>query len=121
MARAQTLLPLIRKFILMVLTVMVVMIGLSSLGVNIGPLLAGAGVIGLAIGFGAQTLVRDVVSGVFFLIDDAFRVGEYIEMGDIRGEVERIDQILRLRHHRGAIHTIPFESCAISRTTIGTG
>ncbi len=109
MARAQTLLPLIRKFILMVLTVMVVMIGLSSLGVNIGPLLAGAGVIGLAIGFGAQTLVRDVVSGVFFLIDDAFRVGEYIEMGDIRGEVERISiRSLRLRHHRGAIHTIPF-------------
>ena len=85
---------------------MVVMIG-SVVGVNIGPLLAGAGVIGLAIGFGAQTLVRDVVSGVFFLIDDAFRVGEYIEMGDIRGEVEDFHQVPPLRHHRGAIH-IPF-------------
>lgn len=108
-ARAMTLLPLIRRFILIVLTVMVVMISLSSLGVDIGPLLAGAGVVGLAIGFGAQTLVRDVVSGVFFLIDDAFRIGEYIEMGDLRGEVEAISiRSIRLRHHRGAIHTVPF-------------
>lgn len=108
-ARAMTLLPLIRRFILIVLTVMVVMISLSSLGVDIGPLLAGAGVVGLAIGFGAQALVRDVVSGVFFLIDDAFRVGEYIEMGELRGEVEAISiRSLRLRHHRGAIHTVPF-------------
>lgn len=108
-ARAMTLLPLIRRFILIVLTVMVVMISLSSLGVDIGPLLAGAGVVGLAIGFGAQTLVRDVVSGVFFLVDDAFRVGEYIEMGELRGEVEAISiRSLRLRHHRGAIHTVPF-------------
>lgn len=108
-ARARTLLPLIRKFILAVLAVMVVMITLSSLGVDIGPLLAGAGVVGLAIGFGAQSLVRDVVSGVFFLIDDAFRIGEYIEMDEIRGEVEAITpRSLRLRHHRGAVHTIPF-------------
>lgn len=108
-ARAQTLLPLIRKSLLIVLVVMVVMITLSSIGVEIGPLLAGAGVVGLAIGFGAQTLVRDVVSGVFFLIDDAFRVGEYIEMDEIRGEVERISlRSLRLRHHRGHIFTIPF-------------
>ena len=67
---------------------MVALIGLSSMGINITPLLAGAGVVGLAVGFGAQALVRDIVSGVFFLIDDAFRVGEYIEMGDIRGTVE---------------------------------
>ncbi len=108
-ARAKTLLPLIRKFVLVVLVVVTVMIILSALGVAIGPLLAGAGVVGLAIGFGAQTLVKDIVAGVFFLIDDAFRVGEYIEMGDIRGEVEAISlRSLRLRHHRGAIHTIPF-------------
>ena len=85
------------------------MIALSSLGVDIGPLLAGAGVIGIAVGFGAQTLVRDIVSGIFFLIDDAFRVGEYIEFENIRGEVEAITlRSLRLRHHRGAVHTIPF-------------
>ena len=58
---------------------MATMIILSSLGVNIGPLIAGAGVIGLAIGFGAQTLVKDIISGLFFLMDDAFRVGDYIQ------------------------------------------
>jgi small-conductance mechanosensitive channel len=109
-ARAQTLLPLIRKFILIVIAVMVAMIALSSIGVDIGPLLAGAGVVGLAIGFGAQALVRDVVAGVFFLVDDAFRVGEYIEVDEkIRGEVEAISvRSLRLRHHRGAVITLPF-------------
>jgi len=110
LARARTLLPLIRRFILVVLTVIVVMIALSSIGVDIGPLLAGAGVVGLAIGFGAQALVRDIVSGVFFLIDDAFRVGEYIEIDEnIRGEVERISlRSMQLRHHRGALLTLPF-------------
>ncbi len=107
--RARTLLPLIRNFLLATLVVMAAMIVLSSLGVDIGPLLAGAGVIGLAVGFGAQTLVRDIVSGVFFLIDDAFRVGEYVEMGELRGTVESISvRSLRLRHHRGKVHTIPF-------------
>ena len=60
---------------------------ISALGVNITPLLAGAGIIGLAIGFGAQTLVKDVISGMFFLIDDAFRKGEYIDIGDVKGTV----------------------------------
>jgi len=108
-ARMHTLLPLFRKFVMVTLAVMVTMIVLSSLGVDIGPLLAGAGVVGLAIGFGAQTLVRDIVSGVFFLMDDAFRVGEYIEVGALRGTVEQMSiRSIRLRHHRGAIHTIPF-------------
>ena len=108
-ARLATLLPLIRKVLMVALLLMVGLIGLSSLGVNVGPLLAGAGVLGIAIGFGAQTLVRDIVSGIFFLLDDAFRVGEYIEMGDIRGAVESISvRSLRLRHHRGMVHTIPF-------------
>jgi small-conductance mechanosensitive channel len=108
-SRLKTLLPLFRKFLMITLAVMVTMLVLSSLGVDIGPLLAGAGVIGLAIGFGAQTLVKDIISGMFFLLDDAFRVGEYIESGSIRGTVEHISiRSLRLRHHRGALHTIPF-------------
>lgn len=108
-SRAQTLLPLLRTFLWFTLVAMVGMTALSNLGVNIGPLLAGAGVVGLAIGFGAQTLVRDIVAGIFFLIDDAIRVGEYIEFGDIRGEVEKISiRSLILRHHRGAIHVVPF-------------
>jgi small-conductance mechanosensitive channel len=107
--RMKTLLPLARKFILAVLGVMTVMLILSAAGVNIAPLLAGAGVVGIAVGFGAQSLVRDIMSGIFFLVEDAFRVGEYIEMGELRGEVETISlRSLRLRHHRGAIHTIPY-------------
>jgi moderate conductance mechanosensitive channel len=108
-ARARTLRPLLRKFILGVLVVVSVMIALSAVGIDIGPLLAGAGVVGIALGFGAQTLVRDVVSGIFFLVDDAFRVGEYIEAGSLKGTVEGISiRSLRLRHHRGAVHTVPY-------------
>ncbi|WP_119420066.1 mechanosensitive ion channel family protein [Desertibaculum subflavum] len=107
--RAETLLPLVRTFLWFALVAIVGMTALSNLGVDIGPLLAGAGVVGLAIGFGAQTLVRDIVAGIFFLIDDAIRVGEYIEFGNIRGEVEKISiRSLILRHHRGAIHVVPF-------------
>jgi small-conductance mechanosensitive channel len=77
--------------------------------VNIGPLIAGAGVIGLAIGFGAQTLVRDIISGVFFLIDDSFRVGDYVEAGQIKGTVEKISlRSMKLRHPRGMVYTVPF-------------
>ena len=107
--RAQTLLPLFRVFALIGIVAVAGLAVLSSLGVNIAPLLAGAGVIGIAIGFGAQSLVRDVVSGIFFLIDDAFRVGEYIEFGRTRGEIEKLSiRSLSLRHHRGAVHTVPF-------------
>ena len=65
--------------------------------------------IGIALGFGAQTLVRDIISGVLFLAEDAFRIGEYIEVGTTRGTVDGIAiRSLRLRHHLGAIHTVPF-------------
>ena len=108
-SRIGTLLILARKFILSVLAVMATLIVLSSLGVDIVPLIAGAGVVGLAIGFGAQTLVRDIIAGVFFLIDDAFRVGDYVQSGTTMGTVEQISlRSLRLRHHRGMIHTVPF-------------
>ncbi len=108
-ARMATLLPLFRKVIFSVIAVLVVLVLLSSFGVNIAPLLAGAGVIGIAVGFGAQALVKDVVSGIFFLLEDAFRVGEYIEAGELRGTVESISlRSLRVRHHLGAVHTIPY-------------
>jgi small-conductance mechanosensitive channel len=107
--RLQTLLPLARKFILVVLAIMTIMLVLSGLGVNIGPLLAGAGVLGLAIGFGAQTLVKDILTGVFFLMDDAFRIGEYIQSGSYKGTVEAFGmRSVKLRHHRGPVFTVPF-------------
>ncbi len=108
-ARLRTLLPILRIGLLAVLAVMAVLMALSALGVQIGPLIAGAGVIGVAVGFGSQTLVRDVISGVFYLMDDAFRVGEYIVSGTFRGTVEGFSlRSIRLRHHRGPLFTVPF-------------
>jgi len=108
-SRVGTLLVLLRKFILSVLFLLISLIILSSLGLEIGPLIAGAGVIGLAIGFGAQTLVRDILSGVFYLIDDAFRVGDYIESAGTKGTVEQISlRSVKLRQPKGMVDTIPF-------------
>jgi small-conductance mechanosensitive channel len=84
-------------------------LALGDLGIDIGPLLAGAGVVGIALGFGAQALVRDVIAGLFFLIDDAFRLCEYIDTGRLKGTVEAISiRSVRLRHQNGQVHTIPF-------------
>jgi small-conductance mechanosensitive channel len=108
-SRIATLLVLLRKFMLAVFIVMATLIILSAMGVNIGPLIAGAGVVGLAIGFGSQTLVKDIIAGVFFLVDDAFRVGDYVEASGTKGMVEHISlRSLRLRHPRGMVNVIPF-------------
>lgn len=107
--RLGTLLPIVRTVLSVTIVAVAGMIVLSGLGVDIAPLFAGAGVVGLAVGFGAQTLIRDIFSGGFFLFDDAFRKGEYIELGDIRGTVEKISlRSFQLRHHNGPLHTIPF-------------
>ena len=108
-ARLRTLLPVLRNFALFIVLVMASLSALAAMGLQIGPLLAGAGVVGIAVGFGAQTLVRDILSGVFFLLDDAFRVGEYIESGGIRGTVESFSlRSVKLRHLNGQLHTVPF-------------
>ncbi|MEO1329827.1 MAG: mechanosensitive ion channel family protein [Pseudomonadota bacterium] len=108
-SRLATLLPLFRNFLLVTIAVITLMMLMLELGVNVTPLFAGAGVVGLAIGFGAQTLVRDIFSGAFFLIDDAFRKGEYIDIGEVKGTVEKISvRSFQLRHHLGYLHTIPF-------------
>jgi small-conductance mechanosensitive channel len=107
--RLQTFAPVLRNFLFVVVITVATLVSLAALGINITPLLAGAGVIGIALGFGAQTLVRDVISGVFFLAEDAFRIGEYISIGNTRGTVEGIAiRSLKLRHHRGPVHTVPF-------------
>src|SRR5216683_6504677 len=108
-SRLDTLLPLIRNTLLIGLAVIAVIVTLATLGLDIGPLLAGLGVVGIAVGFGAQSLVRDVISGLFFLMEDAFRVGEYIDTGRLRGTVEGMSlRSVRLRHQNGQVHTIPF-------------
>ncbi|RWE45246.1 MAG: mechanosensitive ion channel family protein [Mesorhizobium sp.] len=108
-ARLHTLLPILQNILLASIIVMAVLMMLSSLGIQIGPLIAGAGVVGVAVGFGAQTVVKDIISGVFFLLDDAFRVGEYISSGNYKGTVESFSlRSVKLRHHRGPLFTIPF-------------
>jgi small-conductance mechanosensitive channel len=107
--RLNTLLPIFRNFLMVTIASMAILMSLAALGVEIGPLIAGAGIAGVAIGFGAQTLVRDIISGVFYLLDDAFRVGEYIESGSYKGTVESFSlRSVKLRHGRGAVYTVPF-------------
>jgi small-conductance mechanosensitive channel len=110
-SRLETILPVLRGFALALVGLTTLFMALTALGVNIAPLLASAGVVGLAIGFGAQRMVADVISGLLYLYEDAFRVGEYIEVSGGKGAVERISiRSVRLRHPRGPVYTIPFSS-----------
>lgn len=108
-SRLATILPLVRIVLQVTIVTLTVLLGLSQLGVNITPLLAGAGVVGLAVGFGAQTLVSDVVAGIFFLMDDAFRMGEFINTGGAQGTIEKISiRSMQLRGTKGAVHVVPY-------------
>ena len=118
-SRLLTLLPLLRVTAAVLLIVMLVLSSLWALGIEITPVLAGAGVVGLALGFGAQTLVRDVIAGIFYLAEDAFRIGEYIEAGgNSKGTVERITlRTVALRHHNGPLHFVPYGALGTVRNT----
>jgi len=108
-ARAETLLPLLRRTVAIVLIVFVALIALSAIGLDIGPLLAGAGVVGIAIGFGAQTFVKDLINGLHLLFEDTFAVGDVVAIGPDAGTVEAISmRTVRLRDGGGALRTIPF-------------
>lgn len=113
-ARGRTLLPLARNVLFVVISTMAVLAILSELGINIAPLLAGAGVIGLAIGFGAQTLVKDIITGAFILFEDTISVGDVVRVSGQTGSVEAISvRSIRLRDLQGTVHTIPFSSVDI--------
>ncbi|MCR6630002.1 MAG: mechanosensitive ion channel [Magnetospirillum sp.] len=110
-ARIRTLLPLVRNALFVVLMVMVTLIVLSEIGVNIAPLLAGAGVVGVAIGFGSQTLVKDVITGAFILFEDTMAVGDIVKVNGSSGTVEAMSiRAIRLREASGALHSIPFSA-----------
>lgn len=110
-ARARTLLPLFRRAAFIALSVVVALMILAEVGVSIGPLLASAGVIGLAVGFGAQKLVQDVITGAFILFEDAIAVGEVVNVAGTGGLVESISiRTIRLRDLGGNLHTIPFSA-----------
>jgi small-conductance mechanosensitive channel len=108
-SRLGTLVPLLSTVGKSSILVLAILSMLVSIGVNVWPLITGLSVFGLAIGFGSQTLVKDIVSGLFFLIDDAFRMGEYIESSGAKGTVEKISvRSVSLRNSRGALATLPY-------------
>jgi small conductance mechanosensitive channel len=107
--RKMTLLPLLRNVVRISLGVIATMLVLSHVGINIGPLLAGAGVVGLAVGFGAQTLVRDVITGAFILLEDAISVGDWVTVAGYSGTVEGLSvRTMTLRDLSGTVYMIPF-------------
>lgn len=109
--RTRTLLTVGRNALLVLVTIVATLMVLSELGINIAPLLAGAGVVGLAIGFGAQRLVQDVINGVFILFQDLMSVGDVVKLGDYSGVVEALSiRTVRLRDLSGTVHTVPFSS-----------
>ncbi|WP_422822596.1 mechanosensitive ion channel domain-containing protein [Vreelandella lutescens] len=108
-ARAQTITPMIRNVIFVTILIIAVIAGLANLGVNVTPLLAGAGVIGLAIGFGAQTLVQDLITGIFILIEDSLAVDDFVQINGHMGTVEGLTlRTVRLRDLDGVVHIITF-------------
>jgi small-conductance mechanosensitive channel len=108
-SRLRTLMPLLRAIAGITILVVGGLLVLSELGVNITPLIAGASVFGLAVSFGSQSLVRDIVSGVFFLAEDSFRIGEYVDCSKVKGTVEGFSvRSLKLRHQNGQLHIVPF-------------
>ncbi len=120
-ARTRTLMSVIRKALLIALVVITTLTVLSELGVDIAPLLAGAGVLGLAIGFGAQKLVQDVITGVFILLEDQITEGDVVSVGGKAGLVEAVDiRTLRLRDLAGTVHTLPYSTIdSVSNLTKG--
>jgi moderate conductance mechanosensitive channel len=106
--RVRTLVSLIRSVGLVFIALIVLFTSLSTFGFQIGPLLAGAGVAGLAISFGAQSLVRDVISGLFILLENQFAVGDVVRIGDVSGRVEKVTlRIVVMRDHQGIVHIVP--------------
>jgi len=115
-ARVRTLVPLARSVLMIVIVACVSMSILAEIGVNIGPLIAGAGIVGLAVGFGAQTLVKDVITGAFILLEDAISVGDLVEVAGNTGVVEAINiRSIRHRDLSGVLHTVPFSVVDVVR------
>src|SRR6185437_15003029 len=110
-ARLRTLVPVLRSALFVVTVTIVGLTALSEIGVNIAPLLAGAGIVGIAVGFGSQKLVQDVITGLFLLLEDAMQVGDFVTVSGLSGTVENLSiRTIRLRADDGAVHLVPFSS-----------
>jgi small-conductance mechanosensitive channel len=122
-ARLRTLLPMLRSALFCVIALVVVLTGLSELGVNIGPLLAGASIFGVALGFGSQKLVQDFITGMFLLMENAMQVGDWVTLAGVSGTVEYLSiRTVRLRGSDGSLYTVPFSSVTtVNNTNRGLG
>ncbi|WP_025860123.1 mechanosensitive ion channel family protein [Acetobacter papayae] len=110
-ARLRTILPIIRTFLLTIIIVFVAVTTLSQIGINVAPLLTGAGILGVGLSFGSQSLVKDVITGFFMLAEDAIQVGDWVTTGGVAGTVEHLSiRTLRVRSFDGDLHIIPFSS-----------
>jgi small-conductance mechanosensitive channel len=121
--RLRTLQPIIRVALIIALTLVIVMTALSELGINVGPLLAGAGILGVALGFGSQKLVQDFITGIFLLVEDAVDVGDWVTVAGLSGTVEHLSiRTIRLRAGDGSVHLIPFSAVtSVTNTNRGIG
>ena len=120
-ARLRTLVPILRTVLLIVVSVVVIFTLLSEIGVNIAPLLAGASIIGVALGFGSQKLVQDFITGIFLLLENAMQVGDYVTASGLSGTVEKLSiRTIRLRAGDGAVHIVPF-SAVTTVTNVNRG
>ncbi|HEU0118268.1 MAG TPA: mechanosensitive ion channel domain-containing protein, partial [Alphaproteobacteria bacterium] len=108
-ARMRTLLPMLRNTVFIIFAIAVGIVVLSELGFNIAPLLAGAGIFGVALGFGSQTLVKDFLTGLFIVIENTIAIGDVVKIGDHSGVVDAMSvRTLRLRDNDGAVHILPY-------------
>ena len=120
-ARIRTLLPLLRTTLMVVIATVTALMALSEIGVNIAPLLAGAGILGVAIGFGSQKLVQDLITGIFLLLENAMQVGDWVTVSGLSGSVEALSvRTIKLRASDGSVHLIPF-SAVTSVTNVNRG
>ncbi|MBB2200034.1 mechanosensitive ion channel family protein [Gluconacetobacter tumulisoli] len=109
--RLRTVLPIIRTVLLTFIVIIVAVTTLSQIGINVAPLLTGAGILGAAIAFGSQSLVKDFITGFFMLVENAMQVGDWVTAGSVSGTVEHLSiRTLRLRTTSGDVHIIPFSS-----------
>lgn len=122
-ARLRTLVPMLRACLFFVIGMVVLLAALHQLGINIGPLLAGASIIGVALGFGSQKLVQDFITGIFLLMENAIQVGDFITVANVSGSVEYLSvRTVRLRAPDGSLHVVPFSSVStVTNTNRGLG
>lgn len=110
-ARLRTFQPMLRTALLCLIVTVVGLTALSEIGVNVAPLLAGAGIVGIAIGFGSQKLVQDLITGLFLLLENTVQVGDDVTVSGLSGKVENVSiRTIRLRAADGAVHIVPFSA-----------